>query len=47
MFRIDACKRCVLDEPDEPIVDWSGVVLALRCVVEGIKGQVVKVRERK
>ena len=43
----EACTRAVVDEPDEPITDWTGVVLALRCVSEGIKGQVVKVRERK
>ena len=41
-----ACTRAVVDEPDEPISDWTGVVLALRCVVEGIKGQRVKVRAR-
>jgi len=43
----EACTRCVMDEPDEPISDWTGVVLALRCVSEGIKGQRVKVRERR
>ena len=42
-----ACTRAVVDEPDEPVADWTGVVLALRCVVEGIKGQRVKVRARK
>ena len=42
----EACTRAVVDEPDEPITDWTGVVLALRCVVEGIKGQTVKVRAR-
>lgn len=41
-----ACTRHVLDEPDEPIADWTGVVLALRCVSEGVKGQRVKVRAR-
>ena len=43
----EACIRAVVDEPDEPITDWTGVVLALRCVSEGVKGQRVKVRERK
>ena len=43
----EACKRAVVDEPDEPITDWTGVVLALRCVCEGIKGQAVKVRARR
>ena len=42
-----ACTRAVVDEPDEPISDWTGVVLALRCVSEGVKGQVVNVRSRK
>ena len=42
----EACTRAVVDEPDELITDWTGVVLALRCVVEGIKGQAVKVRAR-
>ena len=41
-----ACTRAVVDEPDEPIADWTGVVLALRCVVDGIKGQRIKVRAR-
>ena len=43
----EACTKAVVDEPDEPIADWSGVVLALRCVSEGLRGQVVTVRERK
>ena len=43
----EACTRAVVDEPDEPIADWTGVVLALRCVSEGIKGQRIKPRERK
>ena len=42
-----ACTRAVVDEPDEPISDWTGVVLALRCVSEGIKGQQIKLRARK
>ena len=42
-----AVMQAVVDEPDEPIADWTGVVLALRCVSEGVKGQRVKVRERK
>ena len=43
----EACTRAVVDEPDEPISDWTGVVLALRCVSEGIKGQRVRLRARK
>ena len=43
----EACTRAVVDEPDEPIADWSGVVLALRCVSEGIKGHQIKLRARK
>ena len=43
----EACTRAVVDEPDEPISDWTGVVLALRCVAEGMRGQAVKVRARK
>lgn len=43
----EACTRAVVDEPDEPISDWTGVVLALRCVSEGIKGQRIKLRARK
>ena len=41
-----ACLRCVVDEPDAPIGDWHGVILALRCVVDGRKGRRVTVRDR-
>ena len=41
-----ACLRHVVDEPDEPVRDWSGVVLALRCVSDGIKGRKVQWRGR-
>lgn len=43
----EACTRCVVDEPDEPVSDWCGVVLALRCVSEGVKGQKITLRARK
>lgn len=43
----EACKRAVVDEPDQPITDWPGVILALRCVADGMKGRNVVVRERK
>jgi hypothetical protein len=42
-----ACERAVVDEPDQPIADWSGVVLALRCVVDGLAGKPVQLRARK
>lgn len=41
-----ACKSAVLDEPDLPIADWSGVVLALRCVADGMKGRKMVDRRR-
>ena len=41
-----ACRRAVVDEPDEPIADWSGIVLALRCVSDGIKGRPMRDRRR-
>ncbi|MDD7973433.1 hypothetical protein [Roseinatronobacter alkalisoli] len=41
-----ACLRHVVDEPDEPVRDWSGIVLALRCVSDGIKGQKLQWRGR-
>ena len=42
-----ACLRHVQDEPDEPIADWTGIVLALRCVADGIHGRRVQVRDRR
>ena len=42
-----ACERAVVDEPDQPVADWSGVVLALRCVVDGLAGKPVQLRARK
>lgn len=43
----EACTRYVLDEPDEPIRDWQGLVITLRCVAEGLKGEEITVRVRK
>jgi hypothetical protein len=42
-----ACERAVVDEPDQPLADWTGIVLALRCVVDGLAGRPVQLRERK
>ena len=41
-----ACIRAVIDEPDGPVRDGAGVILALRCVSEGISGAMVAVRDR-
>lgn len=41
-----AFRRHVVDERDEPITDWSGVVMALRCVVDGNKGRRIRVMKR-
>jgi hypothetical protein len=42
-----ACVTHVLDEPDATIRDWHGVVLTLRCVAEGLRGEAVTARVRK
>jgi len=42
-----ACERAVVDEPDQQLADCSGVVLALRCVVDGLAGRPVQLRERR
>jgi hypothetical protein len=42
-----ACERAVVDEPDQPLADWTGIVLALRCVVDGLAGRKIELRERR
>ena len=41
-----SCERAVVDEPDQPLTDWSGVVLALRCVADGLAGRPLRDRAR-
>jgi hypothetical protein len=42
-----ACLRAVVDEPEQPLSNWPGILRALRCVLEGVKGQRIVVRMRK
>lgn len=37
-----AAVRHVVDEPDQPVSDWCGIVLALQCVSDGIKGRPIR-----
>jgi hypothetical protein len=41
-----ACIRHVVDEPDQPVTDWPGIICALRCVADGIGGRKVVARFR-
>jgi hypothetical protein len=37
----------VIEERDLPIRDWAGIVMALRCIVDGNKGRAIRVMKRK
>lgn len=43
---VSAFKQAVINDPDGPVRDWEGVRNCLWCVVEGLKGETVKVRVR-
>jgi hypothetical protein len=43
---VSAFKQSVINDPDGPVRDWQGVLDCLRCIVEGLAGQQVKVRAR-
>jgi hypothetical protein len=43
---VSAFKQSVINDPDGPVKDWAGVRACLQCIVEGLRGEVVKVRVR-
>lgn len=44
---ISAFKQAVINDPDGPVKDWAGVLNCLRCIAEGLRGEVIKARVRK
>ena len=44
---VSAFKQAVINDPDGPVKDWPGVLACLRCIAEGLRGDVVKARVRK
>jgi hypothetical protein len=43
---VSAFKHAVLNAPNDPIRDWTGVLNCLWCIVEGLAGQKVSARVR-
>jgi hypothetical protein len=41
-----AFERHVIEERDQPVSDWSGIVMALRCVVDGTMARRIRVMRR-
>jgi len=44
---ISAFRQAVINDPDGPVKDWTGVLACLKCIVEGLRGDQVKARVRK
>lgn len=43
---VSAFKQAVINDPDGPVKDWTGVLACLQCIAEGLKGETVKTRVR-